>query len=291
VKVLTTLVAAIALVFATPPLATATSSEAVSVFGDWDIHCCGNTHHWTLRVSQQSGGGTFSGDFLDLNTGRPESKVSGRTDGGHINFDRTGPGLMQHWNATLVGEGQQQRMTNGRWDGTGSDAGFPLDFHAERPGAALAASHPAPPPSPSLPSAQPRRSPGANAQVPQLLYDVWNSEACAFTATSLLSIRRSSQLSRIETWYNWRAGETSIPYLLVSFTPDGPLGGQIVARGVLVRGGCDPLQSSWCVATSSVDRRLEPGQYALQAASARICYNSSSGGPQAGFIKAYGSPL
>lgn len=126
------------------------------------------------------------------------------------------------------------------------------------------------------------------AQNASILYDVWNSEACALTSTSLLSVQRSARLSRVETWYNWRAGEVSIPYTLLSFSPDGPLGGQIIARGMLVRGGCDALQSTWCVAIGPVYADVEPGQYVLHTASARICYNVLSGGPQSGFIRAYG---
>jgi len=258
-----------------------------SLAGDWELYCCGDTHHWTLRISRE-GGGTFSGDLLDLNTGRPESQVSGRTDGAHIAFDRTGPGLLQHWTAALVGAGRQQKMTDGRWDGTGSDMGFPLDFHAERPGAATAAAPPVAPP-PARPPARPPTRPdvyaggGHNAvSAPSVtIYEAWNSAGCGFTDSAALPLGEPVRLDRIQLWFNWRAGETSAPFVLLK-------DGVQIAQGQLSRGDCDPYQAAWCNAEADIGiRRLAPGDYTVQVAIARVCQNAGSNGR--GFIRAWGA--
>ena len=290
------LIAVSAAVFALPlaaAAAPAATSDLRSLSGDWNLYCCVATHQWTMRINRESDG-TFSGVLLNAQTGELDSNIDGRLSGDHIAFDRTGPGLLQHWTATLVIQAGRQRIVNGYWQGTGSDMGASPDFHADRPGdAAIASAAPVPPASGSPPPAPPvwqsppstePGSPGANGpgggdQAGSLFYEVWNTGGCAFTDTSNLPIDRPMRLDRVEIWYNWSAGERSAPYTLLK-------DGQILARGQLRRGGCDPYQASWCIAEDRIGADLQPGYYTIQAAVSHICQNSDSAGR--GYIRAYG---
>lgn len=121
---------------------------------------------------------------------------------------------------------------------------------------------------------------GASAQhAERTLMDNWNTAACGFTDTATLDVSSPIHLSRVDLWFNWRAGERSVTYTVSA-------NGQDFGGGTLTRGDCDPYQGAWCVARDAPDIDLEPGRYEIRAARAGLCQNGGSGG--AGFIKAYG---
>ena len=116
-------------------------------------------------------------------------------------------------------------------------------------------------------------------QAQVLLFDNINQGACGFTDTAVFQLRADSQIDRLALWYNWSAGEQSLPYTLA-------MPGQTMRSGTMVRGGCDPYQGSWCLAEDHVNAQFPAGQYTIRAARARVCQNSGSGGR--GFVQAYG---
>ena len=270
---------------ATAALPPAVTGVPGSVAGTWDLHCCGDSYHWTMRITGESGA-DFSGDLVNPTTGQFDTQIRGRRTGSSIAFDRSGAMGVQHWTASLVGTGDQQRMTGGRWNGVGSDMGVPLDFHAERLGAgATGPGRTGPAPGPSdqghvdqSPPDQGHRD-ARDGRSSSMLYEVWNTAGCGFTDTAILPLGRAARLDRVELWYNWRASETTVAFTLLK-------NGQEISRGVLRRGDCDPYQAAWCVAEATVGAELEADTYAVQAAAARICQNGASQGQ--GFIRAYG---
>jgi hypothetical protein len=111
------------------------------------------------------------------------------------------------------------------------------------------------------------------------LSDNWNTAACGFTDTATLDLGGATRLTRITLWYNWRAGETAVNYVVTS-------GGRQVGAGTLHRGSCDPYQGAWCEAQDGLSADFDAGHYRLRLESARLCQNGGSDG--AGFIRAWG---
>ncbi len=111
------------------------------------------------------------------------------------------------------------------------------------------------------------------------LFDNWNSAACAFTDRADFALEAPAQITHVELWYNWRAGERTLPFVLAD-------AGGALAEGELTRGACDPNQASWCVATASLAVAAQPGAHVVQVGQARLCQNAQSGGR--GFVRVRG---
>ena len=114
----------------------------------------------------------------------------------------------------------------------------------------------------------------------QLLFENWNPNACAYTTSSRFILRTPAHVDRIEVWYNWQAGENSVPYTLLA-------GSRSLRSGTLRRGTCDRYQAAWCAAGDAVNMDLGAGTYVVRAGRSRVCQNGSSGG--VGFIHVLGS--
>ena len=118
------------------------------------------------------------------------------------------------------------------------------------------------------------------ASASEQIFETWNTAACDVTDTAAFTIDIPLYLDRIELWYRWGAGESSVDYT-VAFN------GQAIGNGTLQRSACDPHQEGWCVARAEPGAELVPGSYTIKTKRARICRNSASGGQ--GFIRAFGS--
>jgi hypothetical protein len=118
------------------------------------------------------------------------------------------------------------------------------------------------------------------ASASEKIFETWNPAACEVTDTAAFTIDSPVHLDRIEIWYRWAAGETSVDYT-VAFN------GKAIGVGTLVRGDCDPGQEAWCVAHAEPGAKLVPGSYTIKTERARICRNAASGGH--GFIRAFGT--
>ena len=172
-----------------------------------------------------------------------------------------------------------------RRDGSGSGdmrvpdghPGATLDFHVdsyiEGPGAMGETLHanyawvegPATPAS-NTPAGEPRQ-----------LSNNWNSGGCGLTATTMLSLGRSTHLDHVQLWYNWSSSETSVPFAIYR-------NGQFLSQGTLQRG--TTCAGPWCTAIGQVGSDLPAGNYQVRVNRAQVCQNAQSGGQ--GFIQAYG---
>jgi hypothetical protein len=114
----------------------------------------------------------------------------------------------------------------------------------------------------------------------QMLIDNWNPSACGYTDSARFNLRAPAHVDRIELWYNWQAGENSVPYAIMS-------GNRTLRSGNLRRGNCDLYQAAWCAAGDSANLDLGPGAYVVHAGRPRVCQNGGSGG--GGFIHVLGS--
>ncbi len=111
------------------------------------------------------------------------------------------------------------------------------------------------------------------------LFDNWNTDACDFTDTAVLTLNRPVTLDRLDLWLNWGSGETSVNYRVL-------LDGQDYGQGTLQRADCDPYQPAWCTATDAPGADLDPGRYVIQIDHSALCRNRGSYGE--GFVRAWG---
>jgi hypothetical protein len=114
--------------------------------------------------------------------------------------------------------------------------------------------------------------------VAQQAFNNWNSDACGYTDLATFTLDRAIRVQRIDIWFNWRAGESSIRYKAMR-------DGTPLAEGELARAECDPYQASWCVARVEPRAELESGVYTFRTDRAGICQNSASGGQ--GFVRVF----
>jgi hypothetical protein len=124
---------------------------------------------------------------------------------------------------------------------------------------------------------------GADAQPGQhherTLADNWNTAACGLTGRAELDLATPARLTRLDLWYHWNPGESSVAYSIDA-------NGRAVGAGTLRRAECDAYQKSWCVARDTPNLQLSAGRFQIRAARAGVCQNAGSGG--SGFIRAYG---
>lgn len=158
--------------------------------------------------------------------------------------------------------------------------GAPPAWPGAQPPPVASAPRPVPVTPDSAPAVEPPSSPPPPAvQRVVELVDNWNPAACQFTRRAGFVLHAPTQIVNIELWYNWSAGETSVPFQMRS-------GNEVIARGALERTSCDPYQPSWCGASAMVSLMVPPGTYAVDVARSRVC--SNVGSRNNGFIKVRG---
>jgi hypothetical protein len=104
---------------------------------------------------------------------------------------------------------------------------------------------------------------GAAGGESTLIIDNWNPSGCSFTDKAVMNLTRPAYVESVQLWYNWAAGESSLPYTLTA-------GGGVLRQGQFRRGSCDPYQSAWCEATDSIGMNLAPGSYTFTVARACV---------------------
>ncbi|MBF0276140.1 MAG: pentapeptide repeat-containing protein [SAR324 cluster bacterium] len=116
-----------------------------------------------------------------------------------------------------------------------------------------------------------------------IVFNNWNKAGCSFTDRASFNLTTPATLSKLNTWYNWQANQTSVAYRLYQNQ-------NTVHQGIFKRGSCDPYQQTWCQAVDSMNLYLNSGSYTVVAVTGRICQNSGSNGN--GFIEvsAFSSP-
>jgi hypothetical protein len=127
------------------------------------------------------------------------------------------------------------------------------------------------------PGATPEIRPGRSEG--KTLVEIWNTAGCGFTNSAVMNLPQPTHVERVALWYNWAAGETSLPYTLSA-------GGTVLRNGQFGRGTCDLYQAAWCEAVDTIDMRLAPGTYTFTTARPRVCQNGGSNGM--GFIRVTG---
>ncbi|NQZ08426.1 MAG: hypothetical protein HRT35_14820 [Algicola sp.] len=108
------------------------------------------------------------------------------------------------------------------------------------------------------------------------VFDNWNDDTCSLTDTTVVTLPTQSVINRITTWYNWRAGESSVNYRLT-------LSNILIYKGTFIKGQCDSNHKDWCQGIDD-DRHLllSPDTYKVKVDVARVCKNVGSG--QNGFL-------
>ncbi|MGD9580534.1 MAG: hypothetical protein AB7V50_04120, partial [Vampirovibrionia bacterium] len=139
-----------------------------------------------------------------------------------------------------------------------------------------------PPTIPKIPAVSPNVPPVYSPTVETKITDNGNLDSCSFTSTARFNIAKPSFISKIDIWYNWQQGQTTLPYT-IRF-PDGR-----VKNGTLHRIDCDPYQHSWCKAIDNVNMAFNAGSYVAIVPDGRICQNSGTGGN--GVIRIYAGPI
>jgi len=115
--------------------------------------------------------------------------------------------------------------------------------------------------------------------VPVTLYNNINPNACSLTSNASFTLSKDAYVSRLEVWYQWAQGETSVNYTASS-------GGSTVAQGAMTRSACDPNQSSWCLADAPIFATWPASTYTVTLSKAQMCQNTQSSGT--GFVNLLG---
>ena len=105
---------------------------------------------------------------------------------------------------------------------------------------------------------------------------------CSLTDTAKWTLDKEYQISLVQSWYNWAAGEKVITY---SITKDG----SDFLSGSMVRADCDPYQGNWCNGNHAVSKTFPAGTYELKASGAKMCLKPGVTGTVRLYGKATGS--
>lgn len=101
--------------------------------------------------------------------------------------------------------------------------------------------------------------------------------ACSLTGTAKFTLGKAMQVSLLQVWYNWAAGESVITYTLEKD------GGQFAA-GSMVRADCDPYQGNWCNGNQAINKEFPAGSYELTLSNAKMCLEPG----KTGAVRLYG---
>lgn len=135
---------------------------------------------------------------------------------------------------------------------------------------------------PNIPVSQPNKPHVYSPPAETKISDNGNLSGCSFTNSARFNINQASFISKIDIWYNWKQGQTTLPYTLRF--PDGK-----IRNGTLHRSDCDPYQKSWCKAIDNLNIDLYVGNYTAIVPDGGICQNSETNGN--GVIRIYAGPI
>ncbi|MFA5134540.1 MAG: hypothetical protein WC505_01995 [Patescibacteria group bacterium] len=101
---------------------------------------------------------------------------------------------------------------------------------------------------------------------------------CSLTDTSTWTLTKALEVTTIQLWYHWQAGETELP---VTITKDG----EAFASFTAIRAACDPYQASWCNADYATSMTFPAGTYTTTIPSASQCLKPGG----TGTVRLYGA--
>ena len=118
-----------------------------------------------------------------------------------------------------------------------------------------------------------------SSNMPVLLFDSFNDFDCSHTNSTNFTIDSTANITIITLWYHWSKYEPNIPYRIIK-------NNTTITSGTLLRNDCDPINSSWCNATTIINMTFQVGTYQLIVPTNQIGMNKQSN--YEGFIKIYG---
>ena len=123
-------------------------------------------------------------------------------------------------------------------------------------------------------------SAGTAAAASQMILDTTNNYlgGCALTDTSTWTSDSDMQVARLQVWYSWNTGETTVAYTLKKDGAD-------FSSGTFTRAECDPYQAQWCNGNFDINREFPAGNYELKVANARMCLKPGA----TGTVRLYGT--
>lgn len=101
--------------------------------------------------------------------------------------------------------------------------------------------------------------------------------ACLLTDKAEWTLASPLEVSLLQVWYNWGAGETTLSFKLEKDD-------ESFAEGTLVRADCDPYQGNWCNGNYKIDRTFAAGKYELKLPTAKMCLEPG----KTGAVRLYG---
>jgi hypothetical protein len=122
---------------------------------------------------------------------------------------------------------------------------------------------------------------GPPATCNRVLFDNGNTAACTtLTNTSVFTLASNATVTVLHLWVN-----TAISGQSLTYTLQGPTG-VTMASGPMVKGSCDPYQTSWCDFSASTNVVLVPGTYTVRSSAMSTCSNAGSN--NVGFVSVVG---
>jgi hypothetical protein len=234
-----------------------------------------NTNWGEMRLKQESGKvtGTYTHD-----SGRIDATVSGSSlkgrwseapsykepgDAGDVELKMSedGKSFTGYWRYGSEGN------WNGDWTGTRASGDLKLNIPEVVPESGQSETEPVAN-EPTVPQ---------NAQ--ELLFDTTPKYigACSLTDKASWVLDKDLNVTMVQFWYNWSAGETILDFTITK-------GGQEFVKGSAKRSSCDPYQRSWCNASFSVNKVFPKGSYASKVSAAKQCLKPGG----TGTVRLYG---
>lgn len=87
---------------------------------------------------------------------------------------------------------------------------------------------------------------------------------CQFTNKSTWQLPKDFTVSKIQLWYKWNTGETSLPVTVFH-------NNEKFASFDAKRGNCDPYQTTWCNADYDINTLFPAGTYSTEISDRRQC--------------------
>lgn len=119
------------------------------------------------------------------------------------------------------------------------------------------------------------------SNTPTILLDTFNNKTCSHTNSTTFTLNSTTTVTRITLWYHWSKYETTLSYKIYENTTTELMNGTFTREE-----NCDPVESVWCNATTTLNQTFQPGTYQLLVPNNQMGMNSESN--LEGFIKLYG---
>lgn len=101
--------------------------------------------------------------------------------------------------------------------------------------------------------------------------------ACSLTDKAEWALDKDLNVTMVQFWFNWKAGETTLDFTI---TKDG----QEFLKGIAKRTNCDTYQNNWCNADYVTDKTFTQGKYSSKISSTRQCLKPGG----TGTVRLYG---